>query len=87
MIVLCDEKSTNYCELYHVSQDGLVTGVRYGVGQIQYAKEYIPRAEPYYQYKKALNHWCFIVEPGVIRRVEVNNLPKPLQLYRMLIGD
>jgi len=87
MIVLCDEKAINFGELYHVSDTGKVTAVRYGPGQLQHAKEYIPRSVPYYSFKKAIKSWSYIPESGVVRACDKDQLPKPLQLYLMLLED
>lgn len=86
MILLCDNDAKVYTELYHVSDEGVITAVRYSHGQVQLAKEYLPRGEPLWKFTPVLS-WRYIPESGVIRYVEKHQLPKPLQLYLMLLED
>jgi hypothetical protein len=88
MIVLCDAHAKVYSELYHVSDDGVVTAVRYSHNQIYLAKEHIPRGAPFYKRTPAAKpSWIYVPEPGVTRARTQQELPKPLQLYLMLLED
>ena len=88
MISLIDvHNKIAFAHLYHVAQDGFVTCVEYGPGQLSLAKEYIPRNDTHYIHHKATNIWRKVLEPGHVRVIDLKDIPKEITLYLFLLGD
>lgn len=85
--LLDDYNKSKFGHLYHVSDTGHVTCVCYGPGQLQLAKEYIPRNEKYYLHANGSNVWRVVLDPGHVRVIDHCDIPKEITLYLFLLGD
>lgn len=88
MIKLNDDNGTIEAFLYQVTASGDVICVRYGPLQLKLAMEYTDRDREVWIHSTSINSWrCR--KPGVDPKVlgKDPELPKPIQLYRMLLGD
>lgn len=87
MILLCDNETKVFGTLWHIGSDSTLSIIKYGPGQLSLAKEYIPNNEPYFVHANMSNIWRKVLEPGVVKVIDHDDVPKEIKLYLFLLGD